>query len=228
MKVYFLKSDIEEFEQYKTLLDDQMLAGDFSAAYAVFNRFLERLDQRTALAIELVDEAHDFTIEEDIMTDVDQIDFAESEEEIRDRWRKRIKYSLLVMRGDEAKKKKEAEEKARKAAEEGDDAKETKESNVSVSTEDPKDRLKKRYTSYNKRMHQFDSEDVVELYITSVTTSYDPHTTYMSKRSFENFMIQMGWNWKESEPRLAPTTKVTRLSKVSSPVVQWILRVGWK
>ena len=192
LKVYFLKSDIEEFEQFKTQLDDQMLAGDFSAAYAVFNRFLERLDQRTALAIELVDEAHDFTIDEEIMTDVDQIEFAESETEIRDRWRKRIKYSLLVMRGDEEKKKKEAEEKAKKQAEEGGDANETKESNVSVSTEDPKDRLKKRYRSYNNRMHQFDSEDVVELYITSVTTSYDPHTTYMSKRSFENFMIQMG------------------------------------
>ena len=126
------------------------------------------------------------------MTDVDQIDFAMSEEEVRDRWRKRIKYSLLVMRGDEEKKKKEAEEKAMKAAEEGSDSKDAEEDNVSTMTEDPKERLKKRYQSYNKRMHQFDSEDVVELYITSVTASYDPHTTYMSKRSFENFMIQMG------------------------------------
>ena len=194
LKVYFLQSDIAEFERFKTLLDDQMLAGDFTAAYAVFNRFLERLDQRTELAVELVDQEHDFTIEEDIMTDVDQLDFAKSDEEIRDRWRKRIKYSLLVMRGDEAKKK-EAAEKAEKEAAESDDASEddeAKKDNVTKPTEDPKERLKKRYQSYNKRMHQFDSEDVVELYITSVTTSYDPHTTYMSKRSFENFMIQMG------------------------------------
>jgi carboxyl-terminal processing protease len=188
LKVYFLKSDIADFERYKTKLDDQMLAGDFTAAYEVFNRFLQRLDQRTDLAIELVDQNHDFTIDEDIMTDVDQIDFAETEQEIRDRWRKRIKYSLLVMRGDEAKKKKEAAEKEEAAGEDGDDVK----GNVSKPVEDPKERLKKRYQSYNKRMHQFDSEDVVELYITSVTTSYDPHTTYMSKRSFENFMIQMG------------------------------------
>lgn len=192
LKVYFLKSDIEEFERFKTLLDDQMLEGDFSAAYAVFNRFLERLDQRTALAAELVDQEHDFTVEEDIMTDPDQVEFAASEDEIRDRWRKRIKYSLLVMRGDEAKKKKDAEDKAKKAAEEGTQSDDDAESNVSASTEDPKVRLKKRYQSYNKRMHQFNSEDVVELYITSVTTGYDPHTTYMSKRSFENFMIQMG------------------------------------
>lgn len=194
LKVYFLKSDVTEFERFKTLLDDQMLAGDFTAAYAVFNRFLERLDERTDLAAELVDGDHDFTIDEDMMTDVDQLDFAETEQEIRDRWRKRIKYSLLVMRGDEAKKKKEAAEKAEKEAAEKDDAdaSETAESNVTKPEEDPKVRLKKRYQSYNKRMHQFDSEDVVELYITSVTTSYDPHTTYMSKGSFENFMIQMG------------------------------------
>ncbi len=198
LKVYFLKSDIAEFERFKTQLDDQMLKGEFTAAYAVFNRFLERLDERTELALELVDANHDFTIDEEIMTDLDQVDFAETEQEIYDRWRKRIKYSLLVMRGDEAKKKKEAAEAAEKAKasaeddESGEGGDAVEKGNVSKPVEDPKDRLKKRYQSYNKRMHQFDSEDVVELYITSVTTSYDPHTTYMSKRSFENFMIQMG------------------------------------
>lgn len=192
LKLYFLKSDIDEFQRYKTELDDQMLAGDFSAAYAVFNRFLERLDQRTTLALELVDQEHDFMVEEDIMTDVDQLEFAETEAEVRDRWRKRIKYSLLVMRGDEEKKKKEAQEEAEKTGEEGSDAKEADKSNVSTSDEDPKERLKKQYQSRSRRMHQMDSEDVVELYISSVTTSYDPHTTYMSKGTFENFIIQMG------------------------------------
>jgi carboxyl-terminal processing protease len=30
------------------------------------------------------------------------------------------------------------------------------------------------------------------MYITAVTTSFDPHTSYMSKGTFENFLIQMG------------------------------------
>ena len=40
-------------------------------------------------------------------------------------------------------------------------------------------------------MHQMDNSDIVEMFITSITTSYDPHTSYMSSETFENFMIQM-------------------------------------
>lgn len=191
LKVYFLKSDIEEFEQFKTLLDDQMEKGDFSAAFAVFNRFLERLDQRTAMAVEMVGQPQDYTIDEEMVTDPDLYDFAVNEEEIRERWRKRIKYSLLVLRGD-----KDKDEEPVQVVDPSGEAEipevDGEASRKDAEFEDPEERLVKRYQSYAKRMHQFDSEDVVELYITSVTTSYDPHTTYMSKSTFENFMIQMG------------------------------------
>ena len=77
-----------------------MLEGDFSAAFDVFKRFLERVDQRTEVAIELIDADHDYSIEEEMITDSDARAFAQSDEEAREFWRKRIKYSLLVLRGD--------------------------------------------------------------------------------------------------------------------------------
>ncbi len=179
MKVYFLESDIEEFNQWKDQLDDQMVDGDFSAAFAVFKRFLDRVDQRTALALEMIDVDHDFSIDEDIVTDRDLIEFPRNEEEARNRWRKRIKYSLLVLKSDK---------------DEEDQEKENKESTDSKPKKsvDPKEQLRKRYTSFARRMHQTDSEDVVEMYITAITSSFDPHTSYMSKGTFENFLIQMG------------------------------------
>ena len=179
MKVYFLESDIEEFNQWKDQLDDQMVDGDFSAAFGVFKRFLDRVDQRTALALEMIDVDHDFSIDEDIVTDRDLIEFPRNEEEARNRWRKRIKYSLLVLKSDK---------------DEEDQEKENKESTDSKPKKsvDPKEQLRKRYTSFARRMHQTDSEDVVEMYITAITSSFDPHTSYMSKGTFENFLIQMG------------------------------------
>ena len=48
LKAYFLRTDIEEFSKYKDQLDDQMKAGDYSAAFAVFNRFLDRVDEQHA------------------------------------------------------------------------------------------------------------------------------------------------------------------------------------
>lgn len=40
-------------------------------------------------------------------------------------------------------------------------------------------------------MHQTDNDDVVEMYVSAITNSYDPHTSYMSTESFKNFKISL-------------------------------------
>ena len=40
-------------------------------------------------------------------------------------------------------------------------------------------------------MRQTDTQDVVEMYMSAITTSFDPHTSYMSKETFENFLISL-------------------------------------
>jgi carboxyl-terminal processing protease len=57
--------------------------------------------------------------------------------------------------------------------------------------DDPKEKLRRRYRNFSNRMKQLDNSDVVEMFVTAVTTSFDPHTTYMSKDTFKSFMIQM-------------------------------------
>ena len=161
MKIYFLQSDIEEFNGWRTEIDDKMKKGDYQFAFAVFNRFLERVDQRVETANKWIDAKHDFSVQEEMLTERDDYEYAKTEAEAVERWRKRIKYNLLV------------------------------ENSVEEPEEDPKDKLRKRYSSFARRMGQTDNDDVVEMYITAVTTSFDPHTTYMSKATYENFLIQM-------------------------------------
>ena len=40
-------------------------------------------------------------------------------------------------------------------------------------------------------MNQLKSDDLLEMYLSAVTTAFDPHTTYMSPSSLENFHISM-------------------------------------
>ena len=190
LKDYFLQEDIEEFEAFENEIDDKIQTGNFDIAFMIFRRFIERVDQRTALALEMIDHPHDFTIEETLATDPDMLTFAKSDAEVRDKWRKRIKYSLLVLRSaEEASEKKKRE----KAAEDGSSAKdEASPSKVTKKPDPPEEILRKRYQAFNRRMHQMDTEDVLERYISAVTTSFDPHTSYMSKKTYENFIIQMG------------------------------------
>ena len=59
------------------------------------------------------------------------------------------------------------------------------------STDDPIERLSRRYMSFLKRMRQTDSDDLLEMYLTAMTTGFDPHTTFMSASTLENFHIMM-------------------------------------
>ncbi len=161
MKVYLLQSDIEEFAVWREKIDDQVTQGEFDVAFGMFKRFLKRVDERVEMALEWIEADHDFSVDEEMITDREEMKYAADEAEAKEVWRKRIKYNLLV------------------------------ESTNKESKTDPKEKLRKRYQSFARRMHQTDNDDVIEMYITAVTTSYDPHTTYLSKESFENFMIQM-------------------------------------
>ena len=164
MKVYFLQSDIQQFEKQQFVLDDQIQEGDIQFAYDVFRRFLKRIDERVAWAEEFVEAEHDFTIDEEILRDPDSAQYAADEAEGREQWRKRIKFDLLRLRVD-------------------DDEKMTEEKQ--------KEKVRRRYVSFAKRMHQTDRDELLEMYLTALTMSFDPHTSYMSPSSYENFKIQM-------------------------------------
>ena len=161
MKVYFNQDDIDEFMKERHRLDDSIKRGDLRFAYKVFNRFLERVDERVEFIDVLLKQDHDFTVDEKMVTDRDEAKYAASPAVAFDRWRKRIKYDLLVLKSDET---------------EGKEA---------------IDRLTRRYHSYAKRMHNFSSDDLLEMYLSSITTAFDPHTTYMSPSSLDNFHISM-------------------------------------
>ncbi|HAY79971.1 MAG TPA: tail-specific protease [Planctomycetaceae bacterium] len=164
MKVYFTAGDIAEFEQKKKEIDEMIQKGDISFAYTIFNRFLERIEQRVATVDQLLKTDLDFTADEEMVIDRDEATYAKDEAESLDRWKKRIKYDLLVLKGD----KKEGKEALEK--------------------------LSRRYHSFLKRMKQTDGDELLEMFLTAVTSSYDPHTTYMSPSSLDNFRILMSLN----------------------------------
>ena len=160
-KVYFLQADVDAFAAKKTLLDDLVRRGDVSFAYEVYDRFLQRVDERLPWVEQLLDTTLDFNRNESIETDPDETHWAQSPDEAKDKWRKRIKYDLLVQ---EMEKTPEKEAKAK---------------------------LKRRYRSFAKRMHQTNADELLEIYLVSLTSSLDPHTSFMSPGTLENFEISM-------------------------------------
>ena len=182
MKVYFMQSEVDAFKARQDELDDQVRKGDIGFAYLVFKTFLHRVDERVKLADELLKADHDFSIDEEMVIDPDAAHYAKSEAEAQDVWRKRIKYDLLVLKAAQAAKKAAADKPTKDDATPAD---------VEKAPEDPREKLSKRYHSFARRMHQYDSDELLEVYLTALTTSFDPHTSYMSKHTLENFEIEM-------------------------------------
>lgn len=162
MKLYFYQSDIDQFEPELTKIDDYVKAGDVTLAKRIFDLFLERVAERTAVAQKLVDAPHDFTVDESMERDPEKLSWFKTKEEADERWRKRVKYDLLLQSTD----------------------KETP-------ADQTLDRLHKRYRSIDKRWDQTSNDELLEMFLTAVTMSFDPHSSYMSPENLENFAIQM-------------------------------------
>jgi len=161
-KLYFYQADIDEFNKKRNELDDMVSAGDVSFAYTVFNRLLKRVDERLVMVNQLLAGEFDFTADEVLVADPDKLAYATTQDEARERWRKQLKYDVLVLKADKSNK------------------------------EDIRERLRRRYQSVVKRMHQTDSNELLEMFLTSVTSSFDPHSTYMAPVSSKNFNIIIG------------------------------------
>ncbi len=161
MKLYFYQSDIDEFQGSSKLIDDMVQQGDLSLAYKIYARFIQRVDERVNAALAMLDDDFDFTKDESIVIDPETVQYSTSPEQANDRWRRQIKYALLDLK-DEGK--------------EGDDA---------------IDQLRRRYARYAKRWKDTENDDILEMYLTAVTTAYDPHSTYMSPRTLKEFAMAM-------------------------------------
>jgi carboxyl-terminal processing protease len=162
-KMYFLKSDVDEFKKSETELGDMLLKGDISFAYQVYERLVKRIGERLPLIEELLKAKHDFTVKEYMSTDGDAAEYATDETELRERWRKRIKFDLLLERV----------------------------ATKPVPEDEAKQKVLSRYRSLLKRWKQEDHYDLMERYLTDLSTSVDPHSSYMSPNTLDDFEISM-------------------------------------
>ena len=179
-KLYFLQADIADFKKYQHDLDDYLKAGNVEFALKVYEVFQARLKQRMDKVNQLIDEEHDFTVDESMTIDAKDLPYASSTAELDERWRKRIKYDLLSMKLE----KKGDKKKGSKTQPEVDP-------NAPFDIAEARSRLHKRYKTLYDNYRGTEGEEVAEWYLTSLCTVFDPHTSYMSPRTLKEFDISM-------------------------------------
>ncbi len=206
LKVYFLKSDIDEFTKSRDKLDEFAQGGKLDFVINVYKVFLTRLDERIAAAHQFVDSEQDFTIDESVVRDPKTIDYPADTAEANDRMRKQVKLRLLSLESDRI--------RAEHDKAVGREQSELERVLVGDPNEDPRERLHRSYRTVQKRWHQFDADELLELFVSSMTTSFDPHTSYMSPGTHKNFLIAMGLNLDGIGAQLTSEDGYTKLTTI--------------
>ena len=183
-RMYFTSADIEALSEYSDYMADAVRTADLEPAYEIFNRYVQRSDERIAHALKLLEEGFDFSVDEDYQFDRSEEPWAMSAEELDELWRKRVKNDWLRL----------------KLADQSD--------------EEIVETLSERYENLRRRIHEFNSEEVFSFFMNAFTRSIEPHSAYMSPRTSENFEISMRLSLEGIGAMLQRETEYTTVMEI--------------
>jgi len=160
-KVFFLQSDIDQFESARTHLDEAIVEENLTVPFAIYNLYQQRIRERITYARSLLKGGFEFESKESYQFTREKSPWAKSEAEMNDLWRKRVKNDWLRL----------------KLA--GKDDKSIV------------DTLNKRYEASLTSIAKVKGDDVFQNFMNAYTMAIDPHTNYFGIRASEDFDISM-------------------------------------
>ena len=183
---YFLASDIESLRKdYGTRIDDEFLAGQADAGFAIYNRFLSRAKAKMLFMRAAIDTVHfNFSAPDTLDLERKGQKWPSSLTNLTDRWKKELKYQWLNL-------------------------KYSGESNKSI-----RSALIKSFTSRLNVLNHQKPDDAFQAYINALTTSFDPHTSYFSPEEYENFQIDMSRSLEGIGAKLQTEAEYTVVNEV--------------
>ncbi|HBL79257.1 MAG: tail-specific protease [Aequorivita sp.] len=208
LKRYFLASDIEEFSKYKTEIDDQIKNKDLTFFDLVYGRFIERMEDVKKIYPEVLDKPFDFTENETINVDYDNLAYATSRKELKERWKQQLKFTTLSSYYDlveEQNKKEKGVTTSKSDDYEGDDEDGEVENKTSKESADepfePKslaeleskarETAKSSLDEYFEFTKDLQRKDYFAIYLNTIVEEFDPHTNYFAPPDKDRFDLRM-------------------------------------
>lgn len=180
-KKFLLQEDIDMLKMYRFNLDDQILSNrlDF------FNLSNELIEKRNAevkeIYTELLKKPFDYTLDEEIELDTDKLPYSKTLDELKDSWRKALKYQVITRIYNAKIMQEKAAEKSDTVVLKSFDSLE-KEARASV--------LKRNDEWFHRMIDQANNTDKISAYMNALTAIFDPHTSYFPPKLKEDFDIR--------------------------------------
>ncbi|WP_298477938.1 carboxy terminal-processing peptidase [uncultured Maribacter sp.] len=207
-KRYFLESDIEEFEQYKFQLDDQIKNTDITFFNVVYTRLVERMSNVKGIYKEILQTPFDYSKDESISIAYDEASFVSSKKELKERWRKQLKYATLGTYDSKLTRNKNNED-----------------ADKSITPEEAEIAARKTTETTLDDFFSFiddlERKDWFAQYINSIVDEFDPHTFYFAPEEKEKFDTSMSGKFEGIGARLQKKPEGAKIVEIISGGPVW-------
>ena len=211
-KRYFYASDIEEFSEYKYLIDDAFKNPNFDFFDLVYERYKERMSESEKIFNKILSTPFDFSKDEVCECDFEVLDYVQTNHELYDRWRKLLKIYVIENYHNEI------EDDLRKF--EKDSLFQIR--NLDLIEKETRESLSETMIqNYRFVSEEMQRSDWLSVYINSFVSQYDPNTSYLDPESKDRFDVDMSGNYAGIGARLQKKIDKVEITEVISGGPAW-------
>ena len=192
-KKYFLASDYKEFKKYRLKLDNQLIDYDLSFFNLTHERLMLRISEVENFYPSLLNDSFDFSVNEEINLDFDNLSFPKNNIERKDRWRKQFKYTALDIYDIKVSDQKLNLENVENYIEKS--KKEILEESI--------DLVNKNMSNMFDLMNDLQRKDWFSRYLNSFVVQLDPHTYYFKPEDKTRFDMTISGKFNGIGARLS-------------------------
>jgi len=208
---FFIQADINNFTPFKYDLDDQIKAANVNFFDFAYKKYTQRLGQIEAFYEPLLDRPFDFSLDEEINLDYDNMEYTESLSELRRLWLKYFKLSALgiyVEKKDEELKKFELDSTYIMKAD-------------NVLEEQARAIIRENMGTFFEVRNDMQRKDYFSIYLNAITAQFDPHTNYFAPQDKERFDTNISGKFEGIGARLQKKNQEIRIVEVISGGPVW-------
>lgn len=183
-KRFLLAKDVEKLKPFATLIDDEINSGTLDLPLLAAEIMTERARKVKEITGDILSSDLDFTIEEHVETDNEKLDFCATDAELKERWRKALKYQILhqylTLIEDES-----------QAAKEKKTDKPHQASSPEALLEKARDKVRKNIDSLISAVIDEKESEHYDRFFNAFANAFDPHTDFLPPMGKEDFDISM-------------------------------------
>ncbi len=211
LKRYFVASDIEEFSVYRTEIDDQIKNKDLTFFSLVYERFMTRMEDAKKLYKEVLETPFNYSKNESISVDYDSLEYATSRKELKERWRKQLKFSTISSFYDVTE-----DDKTKLETEEG-----YKKMTTVQLEEKARDLTRTSLIEYFDFTDDLERKDYFATFLTTIVEEFDPHTNYFAPPDRDRFDLRMSGKLEGIGARLQKRNDYINVVEIISGGPAW-------